>query len=346
VGERSAAIALVVAGICTRAGFVGTAVSPGALRRALARPRDEREQLGRTALAGGDIANRLVDGYRKLADGARQTHALVGDGDVFTLDHIAVLRELGGRMTLAHVTAAAEALGRPLPRRLPVLRLQRGTRDTQFADDTLYPAGGFSAITPGGSNANIENLVTSELVYMEDGPGPDVFTLRYVEGELLYYTRDDSVFRRHRHVIAIVLDADLEAARVKDRELPWQRLVLALGLVVAAVRWLVDQLGDRALAIEICFPMRVLAEERALLALLLEAEIERGSVRVIEQAATEALAGLERASATALTDAVAITMGARVEPPKQLRTTHLDLSAADQWSEWTELAEELLRWLV
>src|SRR5205823_4648221 len=97
--------------------------------------------------------------------------------------------------------------------------------------------------------------------------------LRYVEGELLFYTRDDSVFRRHRHVIGIALGPDLDDARVKDRELPWQRLVLALGLVVAAVRWLTDQLGDQALTIHVAFPPKLLAEERAILSLLLEGEI-------------------------------------------------------------------------
>jgi hypothetical protein len=344
--DRATAIALVVAGICARAEFVGAAVSPAALRRALARPREERDQLGRTALVGGAIATRLADAYQRLAGGARRTHALVGDSDVFTIDHIAALRDLGGRMTLAHVSAAAEALSRALPRRLPALRMQRGTRDTQFADDTLYPAGGFTAITPGGSNANIENLVTSELVYMEDGPGPDVFTLRYVEGELLYYTRDDSVFRRHRHVIAIVLDEDLERARVKDRDLSWQRLVIALALVVTSVRWLADQLGDRALTIDVCFPARALVEERAIMALLLEAEIERGSVRVLEQPLDATIAALEQASGSAVTDAVLVSQGAPEATPKAIRAMHVDVSAAVRWDEWTELTEQLLRWLV
>ena len=74
-------------------------------------------------------------------------------------------------MTADHIAAAAEAIESTLPRRLPA-KIARtvAMRDTQLADESLYPAGGFTAITPGGSNANIENLVTSELVYMEDGP--------------------------------------------------------------------------------------------------------------------------------------------------------------------------------
>lgn len=348
-GDRPAAIALIVGAICERVGFHGLAVSPAALRRALARPRDERDRAGRTALAGA-IADRLADGYHRIARGARQSHALVGDGEVFALDHLAVLRGFGGRLTVAHITAAAEALDRTLPRRLPALRLQRGDQTTQMADDTLYPAGGFTAITQGGADGNLENLVTSELVYMEDGAETDVFSVRYAESELLYYTRDDSEFHRHRHVIGFILAPDLEAARVKDRELPWQRLVVALALVVVAVRWLVDQLGDRALAIDVCFPPRRLAEERAILALLLEAEIARGSVRVVEQPAGEALAAVAAAKATALADAIVVAMGAGskadIELPAGLRELRVELDQIADWTAWCDVAEDVLRWLV
>ncbi|MEO7736457.1 MAG: hypothetical protein ABIY55_36195, partial [Kofleriaceae bacterium] len=243
--DRAAALALVVGAVCERAGFTGVSVSPAALRRALARPRDERHAAAFAGLRGGGTVERIAEAYHQLARGARQTRALVDDREVFAVDHLAVLGDLGSRMTAAHLNAAAAAIAQRLPRRLPARRQLRGARDTRLADDSLYPAGGFASITAGGATTgNIENLVTSELVYMEDDEPVDLFSLRYVEGELLHYTRDDSVFRRHRHLIAIALGADLDEARVKDRGLPWQRLILALGVVVAAIRWLADQLGD------------------------------------------------------------------------------------------------------
>jgi hypothetical protein len=267
-------------------------------------------------------------------------------------------------MTAAHIASAAGELARSLPRRVPANRESRGVRATNLADDTLYPAGGFAAITPGGSNANIENLVTSELVYMEDGPGPDVFTLRYVEGELLYYTRDDSVFRRHRHVIAFALGPDLDDARVKDRDVPWQRLVLALGLVVATIRWLAEQLGDRALAIRLAFSPRVLAEERQIMALLLEGEVARGVVEVVEESWAETVTACAEAEG-AISDLVVVSLGPTPELPRQVRAIHVNLAEAapvvcelaprksepappnpDAWVEWCESAEDLLRWLV
>ena len=346
-GDRPAAVAIVVGAICERAAFAGQAVSPAALRRALARPRAEREMLARAELRGGAAADRLADAYDRLARQARQARALVDQRELFTIDNLSVLRDFGGRMTADHVAAAAEAFEAALPRRLPASARTRGARDSHLADESLYPAGGFAAITPGGSNASIENLVTSELVYMEDGPGPDVFTLRYVEGELLYYTRDDSVLRRQRRAIGFVLGADLDDARVKDRDLSWQRLILALGLVVAATRWLLDQLGDDALAIRIAFPAGVLGEEREIVRLLLGGEIKRGLVAVDEVAAGVALAEVAASGARALADAVTVAAGVAPDLPRGLRGRHVDVVGREApWAEWCEAAEDLLRWLV
>jgi hypothetical protein len=197
---------------------------------------------------------------------------------------------------------------------------------------------------------------------MEDGADVDIFTLRYVEGELLYYTRDDSVFRRHRHVIGIALGADLDDARVKDRELPWQRLVLAFGLLVAAIRWLTEQLGDQALTIHVAFPPNLLAEERQIFSLLLEGEIARGTVVVDEG---DAIAAARTAGDSAIADVVVISLGPVPELPRGLRALHLDLAGTaptvaelaprrmppaelgpDSWVEWCDAAEDLLRWLV
>ena len=361
-GDRATATALVVGAICERAGFTGAAVSPAALRRALARPRQERDAAGRAELVGGTSAQRLAEAYDRLARSARQARSLVDEHEVFALDHLDVLRDLGGRMTAEHIAAAATALAARLPRRLPAKRQHRGARETLLADESLYPAGGFTSITPGGSNASIENLVSSELVYMEDGPEPDVFTLRYVEGELLYYTRDDSVFRRQRQVIGIALCGDLEAARVKDRDLPWQRLILCFGLLVAAVRWLTGQLGDQALTIRIAFPPHRLVEERAIVALLMHGEIQRGIVILEETPWQDLVAATAAVASTAVSDVIVMSTGSAPEFPTGLRALHLCLARAaptatpvgmlpaqpspDAWSEWCEVTEDLLRWLV
>jgi len=365
--ERPPAIALVVGAICERSGFSGSSVSPAALRRALARPRAERDAAGRQDLLAGTNTQKFADAYLRLARGARQSRALVDDREVFTIDHLEVLRDFGGRMTADHIQAAAAAVAQKLPRRLPSKRDQRGAKDTRMDDDDLYPAGGFTSITPGGaSSGNIENLVTSELVYMDPDEIVDLFSLRYMEGELLFYTRDDSVFRRHRHMIAIALGPDLDDARVKDKGVPWQRLILALGFLVATIRWLTEQLGDHALVIHIAFPPKLLVEEREILSLLLEGEIARGQVVIVEQPWQDAIAVAAGATG-AISDAVIFSLGPTPELPKGLRALHINLASAaptvselaprpqvvdpstlsaDAFVEWCEGAEDLLRWLV
>lgn len=362
--KKPVAVALVVGALCERSGFKGLSVSPASLRRALARPRDERETAGRAELRGGTMAPRLAEAYTQLARGARQSRNLVDDREVFQIDHLETLANYSRRLAADHIAAAGEALQRTLPRRLPANAEKRGAQDTKLQDDNTYPAGGFTAITPGGSSSNIENLVSSELVYMEDGEIVDLFTLRYIEGELLFYTRDDSVFRRHKHVITIALGADLDDARVKDPDVPWQRLVLALGMLVAAIRWLTDQLGHEALEIRLSFPPKLLVQERELVSLLLEGEITSGIVSIIEETTPDSVLHAHDVK-NAISDLVVVSMGPVPELPKRTRALHLCLGAPapyvvelaprqgvipdagpDTWLEWGEVTEDLLRWLV
>jgi hypothetical protein len=362
---KPTAIALVVGAVCERASFAGLSVSPATLRRALARPKEERDTSGKTELRESTAtADRLAEAYTRLARGARQSRALVDDREVFAIDHLEVLGSYARRLAADHINAAAGAITGRLPRRLPAKREQRGVKDTQLADDTLYPAGGFTAITP-SSSANIENLVSSELVYMEDGADVvDLFTLRYVEGELLFYTRDDSVFRRHKHVIVFALATDLVEARVKDADVPWQRLVLALGMLVAAIRWLTEQLGHEALTVHLCFPPRVMAAERELVELLLGGEVQSGTVVVSEKDSAEAIE-IAQAARNAISDLVVVSMGSVPPLPKGQRALHMSLAGVspssyelaprrsdppepdgDPWTEWCDDCEDLLRWLV
>ncbi len=359
--RRSEAVALLVDSLMERCGFEGVAVSPGALRRELARGRATRE----TVVASlAEAAPGLAADYRRLARGARQTRQLVDDREIFTIDHLEVLGSFGRRLAARHIAAAAEAITGALPRRLPARREQRGAAATRLTAEDTYPVGGFSSITPGGAGANLENLVTSELAYMEDDDAIDVFTLRYVEGELLFYTRDDSVFRRHRHAITFVLAADLAAARVKDPALPWQRLVLTLGLLVAATRWLIGSLGEQALTIRLVFPPAILGAERELVALLLAGEVEAGLVVVEEAPWTAALDAAAQVDAP-LADLIIVAMGTAPTLARTLRAAHLGLateaptfrdleartvplpeSEPDLWRAWSDVIEELLRWLV
>jgi hypothetical protein len=140
--------------------------------------------------------------------------------------------------------------------------------------------------------------------------------------------------------------------------------VLALGMLVAAIRWLTEQLGHEALTVHLAFPPKVLASERELVELLLEGEVTSGTVVVKEQTYEEAI-GVAQAARNAISDLVVVSLGSVPPLPKGQRTLHLSLAAAspsiyevaprrgdppeaegDPWSEWCDDCEDLLRWLV
>jgi len=69
-------------------------------------------------------------------------------------------------------------------------------------DAGFFPQGGLDQLANRGS---IENLVRTELAYLEEDADIDLFTLRHVEGELLYYTRDEGQLMRRSRTLRIVM---------------------------------------------------------------------------------------------------------------------------------------------
>jgi hypothetical protein len=150
-------------------------------------------------------------------------------------------------------------------------------------DEDTYPVGGFASISTRGT---IESLLHSQLAFMEPptAPRPDLFDIKFVRDELLYYSRDENQFLRRRRTFVIALLPTLALARFKDVDLPTQRIVLTLGLLVAAVHKLTDWLSADALTFDFLFiadgEIQPLAQEQALLAMLLREPIAGGAVRI------------------------------------------------------------------
>lgn len=240
---------------------------------------------------------------------------------MFVLEHLDVLESLAQRVAMAQVLEAEEALVEGLPKRLP-RRRPAGNVSTALEEEDTYPVGGFSSITNAGS---LENLVSSELVYMDDDPEQDLFDVRFAEGELLYYTRDEATFVRRRRTVAMVLDASLHGARARDEVLPWQRSIVALSMVHATIVRMVSWLGEEELRFVVVVPA-VLHEERALLGLLLREQHERGLVEVREGTGFE----LEAAATRGLAQLVVFGGVARAPKPIECHsvdTSHGDLAA-------------------
>ena len=172
---------------------------------------------------------------------------------MFALENLVVLKSLTQRLAIQQMVEVAEELEKALPRRVKRKAPSGNRTPTQVEDEDQYPIGGFSAMSTSGS---IENLVTSELIYMDEVPDPesvDLFDLRYVEGELLYYTRDESVFVRSRRVVTFVLPPSLVEARFKDPGVRWQRIVVVFGAILSLVRRMSEWLSEEGLLFRIAF---------------------------------------------------------------------------------------------
>lgn len=317
--NRSRALAVLLSRLTHRIGFSAqVSVRPGTLRRVITAPTAELIHTGLEALGdAGEIVDAVARGYEDLTAGARRAGTLIDDTDVFLVENIAVLGDLTHRLAIEQISEVAKLLTGGLPKRLkPRRQSLRRDVSTQLEEEDQYPTGGFASISTSGS---LENLVISELIYMDDGAQEqvDLFDLRYAEGELLYYTRDEAVYTRGRRVVDIVLCEDLVRARVKDPDHSWQRLVTTLGVISCLVERLAAWLDSAALLVRIHFLGQddsPLAPEMRVIELMLREWIERGLVEVAASPSIEKISD-EAAATTRLAecDLVVVSME-RVAP--------------------------------
>jgi hypothetical protein len=284
--DRARAVAFVVNQLRERAGVGGVMLSPSILKGLLEAPADELLARGWDGLSRGlePLPREL---YEELIAAVRRTADVLGPEDIFELEHGTALAELGQRVALRQVLQTAARLEAGLPRHRPRLRSTRREVPTQVPDEDVYPVGGFASISTRGT---IESLLHSQLAFMEPATAarPDLFDVKFVRDELLYYSRDENQFLRLRRTFVVVLTPDLVAARFKDVDLPTQRIVLTLALLVVAVRRLTDWLSSDALVFDVLFvadgETQPLDQEESLMGLLLREAIANGTVRLVRTA--------------------------------------------------------------
>lgn len=249
----------------------------GPLRRLIRCADTELHTWGRDALDDSTIRSALVDAYRDLADKVRRQPALLVEADSVTIENLDALGGSAQRLALHQIAEVATLIKHQLPRRIRGRR-RPGMVDTNIQDESTYPIGGYASI---GTQGGLESLVSTELIYMEsDRSKVDLFDVRWATNELLKYTRDESVFTRSSRRIVVVFDQDLVQARIQDPGSEYQRIVLALGAMVAGVRRLIEWLERVELRIELWFEKPGVREECALVRLLLRAEQDVGVVKV------------------------------------------------------------------
>jgi hypothetical protein len=367
---RAEAVSVFLSTVLRRLDYRGVSVQSGAVRRLTSKSTESLVEAGLGSLSRhGEVVDALVDGYTQLVRCSHRIGGLITDADVFVLEHLAILRTQSQRVAIEQVVEASSQLSAVLPKRLR-RQTRRGPVPTAMEDSAQYPVGGFTSIETSGA---IENLVTSELVYMDDDEARaagvmDLFDVRYVEGELLFYSRDESVLVREQRVFTFVLGQDLVRARFKDKDVRWQRLVVVQGLLLCLIQRLSEWLSESGLQFRIVFlagptGQLDLVPEEALCKLLLSEWIEKGVANITEVGAwadimTEAAAAGRKGQS----DVLAFTFGpmADLKVDERVRLIPVDVSQAapavlprstaregeTSWQAWLRLTSELSRTLV
>jgi hypothetical protein len=281
--DQARGLAFLLNQIRQRAGFGGVHFSPAVIKAVLDRPPEETLNRGWESLSRGGLLPFLADLYEETITAVRNLGEVLGPEDVFELEHGHVLAPFSQRVALRQVVQAMAALAAQLPRHRMRPRAHRQEVPTRVLDEDTYPVGGFSSLSTRGS---VESLLHSQLAYMEPNDRPDLFDIKFLRDELLYYSRDENQFLRRRRTFVFALFPDLVQTRFKDPDLPWQRIVLLLALLMAAVRKLTEWLSTDALLFEFVFlssgQASPLATEQALLERGLSEPIANGTVTLTQ----------------------------------------------------------------
>ncbi|MGN6547122.1 MAG: hypothetical protein ACTHK7_18865 [Aureliella sp.] len=308
--DRDRAIAFALSQVCERSSLNGALVGPAVIKGLLALNAAElTERL--EAARGSPVDRWLIDEFEQLIQAVRNTGELLGAEDIFELERGTALSQFGQRMALRQVLQAADYLATALPKQKPRGAARQYSVATNIHQEDYYPVGGFTSISNRGT---LESLLRSELAYMDVDQRPDLFDIKYVRDELLYYSRDDNRFFRRRVCFMFVMTPELVLARVKDDGANWQRIIYTLALIVAAVRSLTEWLSADALRFEILFDDEAgespLADERLLLETIFHEEIRSGSVEISSANHRELLQRSQQNAKQALCHCTLITASA------------------------------------
>jgi hypothetical protein len=280
--DRVRGLAYVVNQICERAGIKGVMLPPAVIRALFTTNPDEVLAAGWDSLMRDGPSPLLIEMYEGLVSAGRRIAEVLGQEDILALEQGTALADMGQYVAHRQILQTAVRLESRLPARPVKPLVGRKEVPTRILDEDQYPVGGYTSISTRGS---IESLLHSQLAYMEQET-PDLFDMKFVRDELFYYSRDENQFLRRRRAFVFVLFPDLIAARFKDAELPYQRIVMIQAAVVALMRKLTDWLSTDAIRFEVIFVQdggkTVLAEEGALLKLLLREPLERGDGAILE----------------------------------------------------------------
>jgi hypothetical protein len=351
-----------------RCGLGGAILSPAVIKGLMQTPADAvLEQAWRSTEEEG-IPAALIEDFESLISAVRNTGELLGAEDLFELESGTALAEFSQRIALRQVLQMSALLQRALPKQKPRSQPRQYSVATNIIEEDHYPIGGFASISNRGT---IESLVRSELAYIDDDQRPDLFDIKFARNELLYYSRDENQFLRRRLSFVLVLYPDLVAARIKDGELPCQRIIMLLACLFVCVRQLLDWLRRDAIRFEFLFvePIddRNLGDERTLVETLLREEIVMGNVVLGSIPAADVAARCAELSRTSLCHTLSIAAAEMPQPTESANAAWMWIDANQPtlvfpnpirreperqprlqggWEGWQEQLDRLLRFWV
>ena len=313
--DRVKGVAYLITRVVERAGVTGPILSPAALRNMAGLPNEGLRNLLETVLEPGDDPEtdareraREIHELDTLTRAIRDMGEALAPEDLFELEERTALEQFGQRIALRQTVAMIQQFLNHLHVDPPRASNPNRRVATRLLEEDAYPVGGFSSLSNRGS---LESLLHSQLAFMEpldsNAPRPDLFDIKFVRDELLYYARDENAFYRRHRVTFVILRADLARTRVKDPESPRQRIIMLLAFLVAAIRSALERLGEESLVFELIPPLTADGSdppEPAWLwhARLLRDQIANRTVILAEPQPLSALAGrIDEASRRSLT---------------------------------------------
>ncbi|MDA9857501.1 hypothetical protein N9D23_05225 [Rubripirellula sp.] len=316
--------------------FTGTQLSPAVIDRLLKMPAAEVLQDAWDSVDQMGLSSLIVDQLDHLVNAIQRAGDVVGPEDLFELESGTAVAPLGQRIAIRQVLQMAGLLRSELPPQRPRGNGRQSSVATHLQQVDQYPIGGFHSITNRGT---FESLVRSELAYMEDTERPDLFDIKYARHELLYYSRDESLFLRRRMAFAFVLNCDLKTTRVKDDELPVQRIVLLLACLCVVVQQLTDWLGEDSLCFEFIWCSEAdsypLESERQMIEVILREQIRRGNVFQRTLGVDQWQERVEELGRTCFCQAMLVSARSAkmldAELPDQTTVMRIEKSGWDEW---------------
>jgi len=281
---------LILAPLLEAGGYPGAPLVDPVLLRELSltgelRPSDFAESF--SELAGEAFWNEALAGSLETFFKGRRSGRILSAADLSEVEHWSAYRKRAQRLAGRRIVGASEAFPAVDPTGVKVQEEEEA--DTELPDSGYYPEGGFAELTNRGP---IENLHPAELVYMRedpfgDDPDPpiDLFAIRVLENEALFFQRDSGQLRRTRRTVHLAVAPD-QGLRLK---LKWHDEALAIyvyGFLVRLIEDLSTIFPRDALRVEmhIVAPSGA-ARERAeadceLLSVLLRHEIARDAASI------------------------------------------------------------------